>query len=203
MNGLHYIQYLKRTYEKDPAETISTLKEIFGHSISDGKYTISTSRNLIKSLSELQIEEEMVQDLLQTTFKIVKRRLPHPPNSEINTALYLGLEGFSRDEMVVALLIARLKTLTTEKTQGIIWALTFIARTAPDTLFKPYSWAFSNHTFLLPIHRAMLLQILKEYVDQSLIPVELVGKIINTYPTGFFLEDQINPFICGLQDRTR
>ena len=77
--------------------------------------------------------------------------------------------------MVVALLIARLKTLTTEKTQGIIWSLTFVAQTAPKTLLRPYSWAFSHHAFLLPIHRAVLLQILKEYVDQSLIPDELIG----------------------------
>ncbi|MCP4607764.1 MAG: hypothetical protein GY845_03465, partial [Planctomycetes bacterium] len=142
-------------------------------------------------LSDLHVEEAQVQDLLQTTFQIVNRRLPHRPNSEINASIYQELEGFSRDEIVVALLIARLKTLTTEKTQGIIWSLTFIAQTAPKTLLKPYSWAFSNHTFLLPIHRAMLLQILKEYVDQSLIPDELIGQIISTYPTGFFLEDQI------------
>jgi hypothetical protein len=92
--------------------------------------------------------------------------------------------------MVVAILIARLKTLTTEKTQGILWSLTFIAQTAPITLFKPYLWAFANHTFLLPIHRAVLLQIIKEYVDKNLIPDWLLGQFLNNYPTGFFLEDQ-------------
>ncbi|MCI5161163.1 MAG: ATP-binding protein [Candidatus Electrothrix sp. AX5] len=186
-HGLHYTHYLKRAYEVNPDKTIITLKEIL---VSSEGCNSLISCNLIKALSELQVEEVKVQELLQTTFKIVKRRLPHPPNSEINTSTYQSLEGFSRDEMVVALLIARLKTLTTEKTQGIIWSLIFIAQTAPKTLFRSYSWAFSHHELLLPVHRAVLLQILKEFVDQSLIPDKLIGKLIKTYPTGFFLEDQ-------------
>ena len=189
-SGLHYTHYLKRTYELYPAETINVLKEVLGYFLASDGYTSLFSCNLIKALSELQVEERKVQDLLQTTFQIVKHRLPHPPNSEINAQIYQGLEKLNRDEMVVALLIARLKTLTTEKTQGIIWALTYIAQTTPKTLLKPYIWAFSHYEFLLPIHRAVLLQILKEHIDQSLIPDELIVQLINTYPTGFFLEDQ-------------
>lgn len=176
--------------QTDPAETIFMLKEILGYSLSGEGYGRKISCNLIKALSELRFDEAVVHDLLQTTFQIVKRRLPHPPNSEINATIYQGLVDLSRDEMTVVLLIARLKTLTTEKTQGIIWALTFIAQTAPKTLLKPFYWAFTNHNYLLPIHRALLLQILIEYVDSSLIPDDIVGQLISTYPTGFFLEDQ-------------
>lgn len=190
LHRLHYTAYLKRAYEVDPAETMKTLEETLGYLLLSDDYPYLISCNLIIALSELKVEEAVVWDLLQTTFQIVKRRLPHTPNSEINMSLYQGLDGLNRDEMVVAILIARLKTLTTEKTQGIIWSLTFIAQTAPRTLFKPYLWAFSHHEFLLPIHRAVLLQILKEYVDQSLIPDVLLGKLISNYPTGFFLEDQ-------------
>ena len=190
LHGLHYIDYLKRAYDANPNETIDMLKEILGYYLSGEGYTYLFSGNLINALSELQVDVAIVQDLLQTTFQIVKHRLPHPPNSEINTSIFQGLNGLDRDEMVVALLIARLKTLTTEKTQGIIWSLTFLAQTAPKTLFKPYLWAFSNHSFLLPIHRAVLLQILMEYVDQNLIPDALIGQLISNYPTGFFLEDQ-------------
>ena len=195
-HGLHYINYLKRAYKLNPVETIRMLKEILGYSLSGGGYTGNISCNLIKGLSEIQLDETKVQDLLQLTYQIIKRRLPHPPDSKINISVYQGLEGFSRDEIVVALLIARLKTLTTEKTQGIIWSLTFIALSAPKTLLQPYLWAFSNHAFLLPIHRAVLLQILKAFVDKKLIPDELIGQLISTYPTGFFLEDQyIRSFI--------
>ena len=109
---------------------------------------------------------------------------------EINESIYQSLDGFSQDEMVVALLIARLKTLTTEKTQGIIWSLSFIAQTAPETLFRPYLWAFSHYAHLLPVHRAVLLQVLNEYVDETLIPDVLIGQLLSNYPTGFFLEDQ-------------
>lgn len=195
-HGLHYTDYLKRAYEVDPRETVIVLKEVLGYYISRDSYPSQISCNLIIAFSELKVEETMVQDLLQTIFQIVKQRLPHPPNSEINMSLYQGLSDLNRDEIVVALLIARLKTLTTEKTQGIIWSLIFIAQMTPKNLFKPYLWAFSHHTLLLPIHRAVLLQILKEYVDQSLIPDGLIGQFISNYPTGFFLEDQyIRSFI--------
>lgn len=190
LHGLHYTHYLKCAYEADSTATISMVKEVLGYSLSGDSYTSLISCNLIKALSELQFEETTVHDLLYTTFQIVKRRLPHPPNSEINASIYQGLEGFSRGEMVVALLIARLKTLTTEKTQGIIWSLTFIAQTEPKTLLRPYTWAFSHNEFLLPLHRAVLLQILKEYVDKSSIPDEFIEQLISTYPTGYFLEDQ-------------
>lgn len=190
LHRLYYKDYLKLAYEVDPKETMKILEETLGYLLLSDDYPYLISGNLIIALSELKVEESVVWDLLQTIFRIVKRRLPHTPNSEINISLYQGLDGLNRDEMVVAILIARLKTLTTEKTQGIIWSLTFIARTAPKTLFKPYLWAFSHHKFLLPIHRAVLLQILKEYVDQSLIPDGLLGKLISNYPTGFFLEDQ-------------
>jgi len=195
-HGLHYTDYLKCTYEVDPSETIKILKEVLGYYLSRDSYPNLVSCNLIKAFSELKVEEPIVKDLLQTIYQIVKRRLPHPPNSEINMSIYKGLSDLNGDEMVVALLIARLKTLTTEKNQGIIWSLVFIAQTTPKNLFKPYLWVFSHQTFLLPIHRAILLQILKEYVDQSLIPDGLIGQLIYNYPTGFFLEDQyIRSFI--------
>ncbi|MDF7816776.1 hypothetical protein P1X15_04180 [Runella sp. MFBS21] len=189
-SGLHYTKYLKRAYEDNPSQTLLILKEILADLLADEKYPGRISCNLIKALCELQVAESLVRDLLHITFQIVKRRLPHPPNSAINESIYQGLEGFSRDEIVVALLIARLKTLTTEKTQGILWSLTYLAQTKPETLIKPYSWVFSNSTFLLPIHRAVLLQILKEYVDPTLLPDNLIGQFFKLYPTGFFLEDQ-------------
>ncbi len=195
-HGLYNANYLKRAYEINPSETIENLKEVLGYYLSRDIYPNLVSCNLIKAFSELKIEKTIVKDLLQTIYRIVERRLPHPPNTEINISLYNGLCDLSRDEIVVALLIARLKTLTTEKNQGIIWSLIFIAQTTPKNLFKPYLWAFSHPEFLLPIHRAVLLQIIKDYVNQSLIPDRLIGQLLSNYPTGFFLEDQyIRSFI--------
>ena len=189
-SGLHYTKYLKRAYEESPTETLSILQEILAELLSDEKYPGRISCNLITAFCELRVDESLVHNLLHTTFQIVKRRLPHPPDLTINETIYQGLDELTQDEIVVALLIARLKTLTTEKTQGILWSLIYIAQSKPETLVKPYCWAFSHSTFLLPIHRAVLLQILKEYVDHALLPDSLIGNFIKIYPTGFFLEDQ-------------
>jgi len=193
-HGLHYAEYLARAYIVNPIKTLGILNEVLGYYLSGDGYTYLVSCNLIKALSGLHVEGKKVRGLLETVFQLVKRRLPHPPNSLINFSMIHGLDNLNRDEMVVAFLIARLKTLTTEKTQGIIWSLTFIAQTAPKTLIKPFLWAFSNHTYLLPIQRAVLQQILIENVDQDMIPDVLIVQFISNYPTGFFLEDQYTRF---------
>ncbi|MPM67681.1 hypothetical protein SDC9_114605 [bioreactor metagenome] len=43
----------------------------------------------------------------------------------------------------------------------------------------------------------MLLQIIKDYVDQSLIKEMFIGELLNNYPTGFFLEDQYIRSLVG------
>lgn len=188
--GLHFTHHLNRAYQEDPLETLSQLREVLGHYLSSDGYASLVSCNLITALSELQIPEESVRELLDLTTEIVQRRLPNKPDLDINQSIYQGLDEFNREELMVALLISRFKTLTTEKSQGIIWSLTYIAQTNPRILLKPFYWAFSHHTFLLPIHRAVLLQILSEYIDSSLIPDELIAKLIINYPSGYFLEDQ-------------
>ncbi len=190
LRGLHFTHHLKRAYQENPQETMSLLQEVLGHYLSRERYTSLVSCNLITALSELQIAEKSVQELLHVTTEIVQRRLPNKPDQNINQAIYQGLDGFSRAELMVVLLISRLKTLTTEKSQGIVWSLTYIAQTNPTSLLKPLYWAFSHRTFLLPIHRAMLLQILCEYIELSQIPDELIVVLISNYPSGYFLEDQ-------------
>jgi hypothetical protein len=128
--------------------------------------------------------------LLELTYKIVKDRLPNPPSLHENITIKEGLSNFDQDEIVVALLIARLKTLTLEKTQSIIWGLTFLAEQYPESLIKPMIWALTNREYLLPVHRALILQIIKTNIDKKLIPDELVKLLLDNYPTGYFLEDQ-------------
>lgn len=187
---MHHTRFFKEVYNFDAKIAISTLMEILGELLSKPGYVRLVSCNLIKTLSEVQYEESEVRPLLKLTHKLVKKRLPYPPNLDINLEILSKLEDLNRDELVVALLISRLKTLTTQKTQGIIWSLTYIAKTAHNNLFKPFSWAFSNKDYLLPIHRALLLQILVEYVDKELIPDSLLAVLMTHYPTGYFLEDQ-------------
>ena len=189
-NGLHFTKFLKDSYDVNPQATISILHEVLGNYISDENYTYQFSGNLIGALTEINFDQQIVDELFTLTYQIIKKRLPNPPEYEINSLVYQGLDGFNQDELVVAILIARLKTLTTEKSQGIVWALSYLAQTSTSSLFKPYIWAFSNHSYLLPIHRAILLQLLINKVDIDMIPDGLISKLIENYPTGYFLEDQ-------------
>ncbi len=96
------------------------------------------------SISKVNVDEETCRPLLELTYKIVKDRLPNPPSLHENITIKEGLSNFDQDEIVVALLIARLKTLTLEKTQSIIWGLTFLAEQYPESLIKPMIWALTN-----------------------------------------------------------
>jgi hypothetical protein len=105
--------------------------------------------------------------------------------------IYEGLDGLSQEELIVALLIARLKTLTTIKTQNIVYGLTYIASKNSQSLLKPLTWAFKHYTLLLPIHRAFLLQLIVTTFDRGEVPSYLLGVLIQNYPTGYFLEDRV------------
>ncbi|MCE7064894.1 hypothetical protein [Dyadobacter sp. CY326] len=192
-HSLHYTDYLKNAYQVDGQRAISILHEELSFLLSDKNYDFSDliSCNLIKAFSELGLSEKVVGELIRQVYALVERRLPHPPNAKINASIYGGLESFTDDELVVALLIARLKTFTTEKTQGIIWSLSYIARTRPHLLFRPYQWAFLQEKLLLPIHKAILLQVLHDYIDSDKIPDYFVELLLRRYPTDYFLENQI------------
>ncbi|MGH1433796.1 MAG: ATP-binding protein [Lewinella sp.] len=188
--GLHEEEYLQEAYDFNQEKTISYLNEIVGIYVSDGR-TQSIAKNLITSLANIGAKESIVQPLLFLIKKIVTKRLPDTAIIEVKESLYTGLLSFSQSELVVALLISRFKTLTTIKTQSVIYGLIFFSIYKKESLLKPIEWAFKNNAFLLPIHRAFLLQIMLENFDLSELPDSLLGTLINMYPTGYFLEDRI------------
>jgi hypothetical protein len=190
-HGLNKTEYFEKAYNIDNEKAINALEELLCTNISESEYAqYLVSCNLIKVLSKVNVDEETCRPLLELTYKIVKDRLPNPPSLHENITIKEGLSNFDQDEIVVALLIARLKTLTLEKTQSIIWGLTFLAEQYPESLIKPMIWALTNREYLLPVHRALILQIIKTNIDKKLIPDELVKLLLDNYPTGYFLEDQ-------------
>jgi len=190
-HGLCRTEYFEKAYAVDNNKAISLLEEILCIYITDSEFQHQVSCNLIKILSKVNIDEGTCRSLIDLVHRIVKDRLPNPPSLRENIAMKESLSNFNQDELVVTLLLARLKTLTVEKTQSIIWGLTYLAEHNPECLIKPFFWAITNRDHLLPIHRALILQLLKTDIDTDLIPDELVKLLLDNYPTGYFLEDQL------------
>ena len=189
--SMYKTEYFEKAYAIDDEKAISLLEEILCIYITNSDFVYQVSCNLINILSKVKVDEKICRSLIELIYKIVKDRLPNPPLLYENIVIKDGLTTLSQDELIVALLIARLKTLTTEKTQSVIWGLTYIAKYNPESLIKPIFWAFTNRDHLLPIQRALLLQLLKTHINDKLIPDEFVKLLLDSYPTKYFLEDQL------------
>jgi hypothetical protein len=188
--GLNHLKHLEKPFLLNPISTLEKLSEVLGFVVATEKYHISIAGNLVHSLSTLGADASVVHPLFDTIFALVSRRIPHRPDHAIDHTAYLGLGGLSRDELVVALLLSRLKTLTAEKTQGVLWSLLYIAKTSAELLFRPFTWIFGQGDKLLPIHRAVLLQILLQSVKPAELPIGLSWCLLQRFPSGYFLEDQ-------------
>jgi hypothetical protein len=188
--GLMFTQHLETAYSHDSEKTLTYLEELVGRYIGEGGNILSVPRNLIKALTVLRVEEFKVRPLLDLTKQLLKYRLPNISNCEVDQNLLKGLHEFSPEELIVALLIARLKTLTSAKSQGVVYGLTYIASHNKEALLKPVSWALSRPELLLPLHRGVLLQLLSEYFRKDELPDSLLAVLISNYPTGYFFEDR-------------
>ncbi len=194
LSGIHFFQ---KAYRVNPNQTTEFLYEILADAVSEGFSNRKVACNLVVALASVNHDQAEVTTIIKTIYDLVELRLPYAPNLQTVEKLHKSLEDFDRDELVVALLISRLKTLTTEKTQGVIWSLIYLARTAPNSLLRPYEWVFSKTELLLPIHRSLLLQILLENVERRIISDTFIALQIARYPTGYFLEDQLIRRLAG------
>nr|WP_180487087.1 hypothetical protein [Treponema socranskii] len=94
-----------------------------------------------------------------------------------------------------------MKTFTGEKNRNIILGIKYIALTIPGLLIRPYSYVFSLPHLLLPLQRAVLLQLFFESIPENLITNEFKILIKSNYPTQFFLEDFYIRKICHLESK--
>ena len=176
------------------------MQEILAIYIVDNSSSYKLTGNLICSLIKLKRPSEEIQSLFNIVDKSITNRFPDAQDNVFLESSYSELNNFSFEELLVALLISRLKTFTGEKNRNVLLGVKFIAETNPKSLLKPYCFFFSSPNLLLPSQRAVLLQILYENVSSDILIKELLDVLEKNYPTCFFMEDYYIRKICKLQN---
>lgn len=180
-------EFLKMAYQKNPVLTKTILCESLCEYVSNYGYSWKLGCNLIIGLCEAGIEKDIIEPLFEITKKFVEYRLPDRNYDLINHDVLIGLDGFSPHELVFALLISRLTTLTTGKTQNVLFSLNNLLLLDKESFIKPVIWALTEKNNLYALHRALLLQVILE--NDITFDAQQKEKLKKLYPTEYFLEN--------------
>ncbi len=181
-------EFFKVAYQKNPGLTKTILKESLCKLVANyGYYSWKLGCNLIIGLCEAGIENDIIEPLFDIIKRFVEYRLPDRNYDLISHGVLKGLGGFSSHELVYALLISRLTTLTTEKTQNILFSLNNLLLYDKESFIKPVIWALTEKNNLYPLHRVLLLQLILE--NNITFDAEQKEKLKKLYPTEYFLEN--------------
>lgn len=187
------LTYFKKAYAINSSKTMLILKQILGIFVEDRIAQWGVSRTIIQVLIEVGCDKKIVQDHFDLLYRITSKKIP------IETRELLPLEvkqndelnGFSLYEKIVLLLITRLNRLCIEKSQHVMYALAYIAKTRPKDYISALTYVYSKEDCLLPICRAALLQIVWDYIPEKNISEEFKKTIKKKYPTGYYYEDYL------------
>ena len=181
-------EFLKTAYQKNPDLTKTILKESLCKLVANyGYYSWKLGCNLIIGLCEAGIKNDIIEPLFNIIKRFVEYRLPDRNYDLINQDVLKALGGFSSHELVYALLISRLTTLTTEKTQNILFSISNLLLNDKKSFIKPVVWALTENNDLYPLHRALLLQFILE--NNITLDAAQKEKLKKLYPTEYFLEN--------------
>lgn len=193
--------YIQLAYLENKEKTLIYLQEILATFIIDHSHSYKLTSNLLTALIKLNINQKEISNLFDIVNKAISNKFPDLNYNIFQETEYSDLNGYSYDELLVTLLISRLKTFTGEKNRNIILGIKYIAETSPELIVKAYCYIFRNQHLLLPSQRTVLLQILYEIVHSGIISDDFRNIIKINYPSGFFAEDYFIRKICKIESK--
>lgn len=186
---LENTDFLQKAYKHDEKETLDDLKYVLTQYIIERPYTYFMTCNLINALCDLDMPVDDVLPLFDTIQNVVDQRIPAEAEDVYCFNIEKHLEDFSKDELFVALLLVRLKTLTIEKSQAVIYGLYYVLCKNKDSFINPLVWVLTKKDGLLPIHRAILLQLYVEYFGSEKVSPALKDALKSTHPSEYYFEN--------------
>ncbi len=187
------LKYLKKAISLDSSKTLIVLKYFLGMYLEEKDSPWWVSRNIIRILIEFEADEKIVQEHFNLLYEITANKLPADTRANQVSKLMQKekLDDFSLQTSLILLLISRLNRLCIEKSQHIIYALVYFAKAKPKDYIKALTYVYSKKSYLLPICRAALLQIVFDFIPIDNVSEEFKLAIKKKYPTGYYYEDYL------------
>jgi hypothetical protein len=194
-------KYLKSAYIIDKNETLRAFKEILGFKILHSEYPLWQSCNLILALISLDYEKTEVSKLFNLLFNITKKKLPISNDYTFDMDLYAEIEKLPKTERVILLLVSRFNRLGIEKNHFSIYALSYMAKEHPKEFLNSISFLCNHIYLLLPMHRSILLQIVKDEISPSYYTDDFKISLMKEFPRDYFYENLLIHELCELNIR--
>ena len=187
------LKYLKKAISLNSSKTLIVLKYFLGMYLEEKDSPWWVSRNIIRILIEIEADEKIVQEHFNLLYEITANKLPADTRANQVSKLMQKekLDDFSLQTSLILLLISRLNRLCIEKSQHIIYALVYFAKAKPKDYIKALTYVYSKKSYLLPICRAALLQIVFDFIPIDNVSEEFKLAIKKKYPTGYYYEDYL------------
>lgn len=191
-------KYLNTANELDGEKTLKALSEILAVRLMHSEYPLWQSCNLILALIKLNYDITKVFQLFNLLYKITKKKLPVSNDCVFDMHVYSEIEEFSTPEVFILILISRFNRLGVEKNQFAIYGLIYIANEYPEELLNAIAYVFHHDAMVLPMHRAILLQIVKSEINQNLITDSFKTSIMQGFPKEYYYENLLICELCNL-----
>ena len=150
------------------------------------------SSNLIISISQITDKSDLALKMYDNLYDIISFRIPDLIEDNFDNSLLKKL-NLNIEELLVCILISRLRIWATEISSIAISWITYLLYNYKDLLIKPLKWFLKNNDKFLYINKQILFQILLDFhneVDNKYI-INFKNEILQNCPSWEYTIDYI------------
>ena len=198
------IEFFQKAYELNPKLTVKHLVEFVSKLIPGAYFTNNLSANIINALASVDYPKKKIVNLWKLLYNVINQRLSAKEKFDWKKALPKDLRKFSDKELLIAILLTRFKSNSSERHHWVITGLSKLIDLDSKSVIKPLKWFLSNSKDYLEICLLSVLQQLYEFHKNNPSYVNNFQHELNSiYPTNFFLIDWIIEQLLNLKRRER
>lgn len=147
------------------------------------------SSNLIKLLTSLDYDRDIIEKCWQNLLDITSYRLPIQEDIEWETIFETEM---NIEEIFLAILLSRVKAETSDRYKVTVMAMENLVTTKSDKLIKPFQWFLKNREEFSNASLIIVLQyIYKQSIKDQNYHLNFKDDLLKVYPSKYFLIDYI------------
>ena len=158
---------LKDAIEIDREKALKYLAESLQRKFNKIYYYSQSTANLIIAFEYAGLKKKDILSMYQKGFEVIEYRLPNKIDFDWKSIKDKTIKSMSNDEIVIVMILVRLKNLDTTIQKEIIFALNYLLNYDENLLIKPLKWFFEHIDNFPHLSIASILELFLLYVDDK------------------------------------
>lgn len=167
--GYHqrFVNYAEfgKSYHISSEKSINYLFSLFPE-VLDTNLSLELSANLIRALTEVNFDQEIVNAMWKQVLEVTEYRLPAIEKIS-ESAIFPDDNGMNFDEIALCILLTRYNANTTERYQVVTAGIDHILTVDKNKLTKPLSWLIENNEKFNNSVKQTILQMINRLKDSG------------------------------------